>query len=181
MRRPFDNWKAGKHFHTVEDDPYLRKTQEKSKMTALTEQAYTAIHNAIVAVENLPAHRHLTDAVIALGKAKQKVYDFAHNVPEPERRVIYKFAVDCGRMGDLESVFVATPAEIESRLGAMIGFGEVLGKHSDVCITLKREHLKEITDCPEIIDFFELNDMESGNNPLNYSYKPEGADDWIDV
>ena len=45
---------------------------------------------------------------------------------------LYKFHWDCGRMGNLDGVFIAEPKEIEALIGKEIHFGEVLGKHSDI-------------------------------------------------
>lgn len=44
-----------------------------------------AIHNAIQAVEEGPAHPLLTDAVVLLGKAKDKVADYVDAYGDPAK------------------------------------------------------------------------------------------------
>lgn len=50
---------------------------------------------------------------------------------------IYRFHWCCGRQGDLNGLFVADDSTIEQVFGAELYFGEVLGKHSEVCGTLE--------------------------------------------
>lgn len=47
-------------------------------------------------------------------------------------KYLYKFYWDCGRMGDLETLFVATEDEVKDLIGRNAYFGEVLGKHSEI-------------------------------------------------
>ena len=57
---------------------------------------------------------------------------------------LYKFDYYCGRMGDLEGLFFAKEKSIESLIGQYIHFGEVLGKHSDISVTIEEKHLSKI-------------------------------------
>ena len=45
---------------------------------------------------------------------------------------LYKFYWDCGRQGDIESIFIATEKDIKANIGEEVYFGEILGKHSEI-------------------------------------------------
>jgi len=86
-------------------------------------------------------------------------------------RKLYKFYWDCGRMGCLESLFVADEKDIKRIMGKEIYFGEVLGKHSEICgeieecdITIKSEDPEFIDKLVEIIGDTTI----SGHNPISY-------------
>jgi hypothetical protein len=90
------------------------------------------------------------------------------------------FNVYCGRMGSLSGRFVADDedqAELESIMGRDIYFGEVLGKHSDVTITLEPEHISVVTDNEAFLAEAErLNiSLDTGFDPLQ-QYR-DSADD----
>lgn len=87
---------------------------------------------------------------------------------------IYKFYVDCGRMGSLESVFVADDSEIDMIMGKTIYFGEVLGKHSDINITITSDCIELLTDDKTFVDkFVEImgDGTISGHNPVEYYHE----------
>ena len=82
---------------------------------------------------------------------------------------LYKFHWDCGRMGALTGVFVATPAEVQAAIGLEVDFGEALGKHSEIFGPLDAEDVTEITGSPEAIRVFEEHLAGSvGWNPLRH-------------
>lgn len=54
---------------------------------------------------------------------------------------LYKFNVDCGRMGELEGAFEADESQIENLIGQDVYFGEVLGKHSEIRCEIKPEYI----------------------------------------
>lgn len=81
---------------------------------------------------------------------------------------IYKFYVDYGRHGDLSGVFVAEQADVKNLIGKEIYFGEVLGKHSEVFLQLKEEHLTEVTTDEKFIELFDKYDLSNGYNPFDY-------------
>lgn len=83
-------------------------------------------------------------------------------------KAVYKFYVDCGRMGDLSGVFSCDKEAIRALIGKKIYFGEVLGKHSEVIITLEDIHLAEITTDESFIELFEKYELDNGFNPLDY-------------
>lgn len=84
-------------------------------------------------------------------------------------RVLVRFHWDCGRMGDVEGIFVTTKEELERSYGKRVYFGEILGKHSEVYGTLDR---KDITVESEDQDFIDqlvliLGTHIGGYNPLD--------------
>lgn len=81
---------------------------------------------------------------------------------------VYRFHADCGRMGDLHGIFVATDDQIQQVLGKEAYFGEVLGKHSDVYVTLTEKMLEVVTDDLDFVEKFTRYRCESGFNPLHY-------------
>ncbi len=88
---------------------------------------------------------------------------------------IYEFYWDCGRMGDLDGMFIAEESEIDAVIGKEIYFGEVLGKHSDIFGTLDEGDITVKTDDQDFINkFIEImgDGTISGYNPLDY-YDPE--------
>ena len=61
-------------------------------------------------------------------------------------RKLYSFFWDCGRMGDVEGLFIAEESEVDAAIGSEVYFGEILGKHSNIRGTLSSEDLKVISD-----------------------------------
>ena len=90
---------------------------------------------------------------------------------------LYSFFWDCGRMGDVEGLFIAEESEVDVAIGSEVSFGEILGKHSDISGTLSSEDLKVISDEQDKIDW--LLDIVgpdvSGYNPLDYISQEEDA------
>lgn len=93
---------------------------------------------------------------------------------------LYKFYWNCGRMGDLEGLFVADEIDIEAAIGSEIYFGDVLGKHSDIGDKLSRGDLKVKSEDQELIDklveLFGGNNI-SGYNPLDYISEDENNEE----
>lgn len=86
---------------------------------------------------------------------------------------LYRFTLDCGRMGSLEGTFVATDREVKAAIGKRAYFGEVLGKHSEIECSLAREHFAVLTDDQTFIDkAAEYGLIPSGHNPLAYVEEP---------
>jgi hypothetical protein len=83
-------------------------------------------------------------------------------------RTIYKFHVDCGRMGDLDGVFSADSEDVEKLLNREVFFGEVLGKHSDISEVIDEENLTAITTNAEFIELFDKYELSNGFNPFDY-------------
>jgi len=81
---------------------------------------------------------------------------------------LWKFQWDVGRMGMVESTFVATQSEINEVIGSEVYFGEILGKHSDIYGTLDAEDLQVISEDQDEIAVFERTVGSTGHNPLDY-------------
>lgn len=83
---------------------------------------------------------------------------------------IYKLHFDCGRAGDLFGIFVANTDEMQKLIdsGEEVYFGEVLGKHSEVCGPIEPSDISFITDNEEVVKMFKENNLETGFNPFDY-------------
>ena len=87
-----------------------------------------------------------------------------------ETKGIYQLAIDCGRMGHIDGVFVATNLEIEAIRGIRIYFGEVLGKHSEVVAVMDCVNLSLVTEDTTAVDVFERFGLSNGYTPFDYLY-----------
>lgn len=110
---------------------------------------------------------------------------------------LYKYDLGCGRMGSIDSVFIADDELVKACIGKLVYFGEVLGKHSNVSTCLSVEDLKICSEnqlvITELIEIFgsdkyeawaevnsHLNELDtnittiSGLNPLGYIFEDEG-------
>lgn len=76
-----------------------------------------------------------------------------------------------GRQGDLQGIFSAPKEHVEALVkgGLEIYFGEVLGKHSEICGPVTKDEIKMLTDDQEFIKTFDSLDMATGYNPFTYS------------
>ena len=86
-------------------------------------------------------------------------------------KAIYRFHWDCGRIGEVGGLFIASKQDAESVVGKEICFGEILGKHSEICGTLEVKDLEVLTDDQDFIAKFEEimgTGTISGHNPLDY-------------
>lgn len=88
---------------------------------------------------------------------------------------LYRFNLDCGRMGDLSGIFIADQKQIDKIEGKNIYFGEVLGKHSEIYIDdFKAESfLTKLTDNSEFIEnvkkfISDGDETISGFSPVEY-------------
>jgi hypothetical protein len=79
---------------------------------------------------------------------------------------LYRYTMDCGRMGSVQGLFIATDAEVKAALGKDVYFGEVLGKHSDISGTLEEKEFERLTDDADFVAKFKKFDCASGHNPL---------------
>jgi len=84
---------------------------------------------------------------------------------------VYKWEWDCGRMGDLEGLFVATEEAVAAAIGKNAYFGEVLGKHSEVEGDLEENEFTLLSEDPAVIAFVKEHGP-FGWNPLNYVRVP---------
>lgn len=81
---------------------------------------------------------------------------------------IYKFHWDYGRQGDVDGCFVADESEVKEAIGKEIYFGEILGKHSEVCGTLEVGDIELTTTDPQVVSLFDQFKLANGYNPLEY-------------
>ncbi len=83
---------------------------------------------------------------------------------------LYRFYWDKGRNGYVESLFIATDLEVQSSIGKTVYFGEILGKHSEVCGVIQEYDFTLLSDDQDLIgkliDIFGY--TISGYNPLEY-------------
>jgi len=86
-------------------------------------------------------------------------------------KVLVSFAWDCGRLGNLHGLFICTQEELDALEEKEVYFGEVLGKHSEIFGTLKKEDFRIISVEQDKIDWLEEimhNKSISGFNPMDY-------------
>lgn len=93
---------------------------------------------------------------------------------------LYSFYVDCGRMGSLDGLFIATQEEVDKAIGKEMYFGEVLGKHSDVQGTLEAHEIKLVSDDQEKVEWLLelLGENVGGFNPLDYIQESDDEEDY---
>ena len=80
---------------------------------------------------------------------------------------VYRWSWNCGRMGDLNCLFVADEQEIADAVGKHAYFGEVLGKHSEVQGTLEAKEFEVLSDHLAVVEFVKEHGP-FGRNPLRY-------------
>ena len=94
--------------------------------------------------------------------------------------VIARFHMGCGRMGDVDGVFITSKESIAKAVGKTAYFGEILGKHSDVYCDIEEDSIKVLTDDQEFIakakEIFGKTDI-SGYNPLSYIEEADEDDE----
>lgn len=82
---------------------------------------------------------------------------------------IYRFEQSCGRMGDLSGIFIADVGETDKINGQTVCFGEVLGKHSEIEVTIVvGENMKLVSFDPSEVEMFERLELATGINPHEY-------------
>ena len=88
--------------------------------------------------------------------------------PGLTERVLVRFRRDCGRMGEVEGLFVTTRKTLEAAYGIEVCFGEILGKHSDIYGTLAPSDFTLVCDDQPFIDQLVsyVGEDISGHNPL---------------
>lgn len=88
---------------------------------------------------------------------------------------LVRFEEDCGRMGSLESLFVASEMDWVAmhEYGKDLLFYEVLGKHSQIYVTLGESNLTVLSDDQDFIKkFIEIMGYHiSGIDILNMIYE----------
>lgn len=104
-------------------------------------------------------------------------------------KALFKMNFDCGRMGNLNGVFIADTEDVEYLVENKISvlFGEVLGKHSDISGRVAENEISLITTDENVLKVVREHDLESGYNPFDYNlceYEtddvPENGVEWSD-
>lgn len=91
----------------------------------------------------------------------------------------WKFHWDCGRSGEVESIFVATEQEVQDLIGQHVYFGEILGKHSEVYGNVEENDVIKLDLDTETVQKVTtvLGDTWSGYNPFEYLEEDEDEED----
>lgn len=89
---------------------------------------------------------------------------------------LYLFYVDCGRMGTLQGLFVATQEEVDNLIGEEVCFYEVLGKHSEIGGHIEADEISLISDDQEFVKKFDeaIPGYCRGVDPRDYLRSLEG-------
>lgn len=87
--------------------------------------------------------------------------------------ILCKYYLPCGRMGDVEGLFITSLEDLEQAIGKSVYFGEILGKHSEIIDeSLSYDNIAILSDDQEKINWLlSCNDSAltiSGYNPLDY-------------
>ena len=85
-------------------------------------------------------------------------------------KAVFKMDCKCGRMGNLQGVFVAEREDVAILIdnGLRVYFGEVLGKHSDICGAIDKDEIKEVSEDPKVVSLVEEYGLSNGYNPFHY-------------
>ena len=86
-------------------------------------------------------------------------------------KILVKFHWDCGRMGDVNGLFVTTEEELKNVYGKQVYFGEILGKHSEIYGALEEKDFTIVSKEEDKIEWLEkLMDSKtiSEYNPFDY-------------
>lgn len=67
-------------------------------------------------------------------------------------KVLVKFQWDCGRMGNVNGLFIIEKEELEAAYGKNVYFGEILGKHSEIYGEIGANDFTILTDDQDYIE-----------------------------
>jgi hypothetical protein len=83
---------------------------------------------------------------------------------------LFAFHFDCGRMGDLNGLFISTDEAVKAITGQEVNFGEVLGKHSEISGPIEAEDITEKSADQDLIEKLEgiFGATVSGYSPFDY-------------
>lgn len=90
-------------------------------------------------------------------------------------KALYKLHIDCGRMGDLNGIFISDTEKMKELVSSEkhVNFGECLGKHSEVYCPITEEDYTFITADENVIEIVEQYGLENGFNPFDYLYEED--------
>jgi len=94
-------------------------------------------------------------------------------------KAVYKLHFDCGRMGELNGLFISDTDKVRELIesGADVYFGEVLGKHSEVCGPIEESDISLVSTDENVIKVIEEHGLENGYNPFDYIEQDEDYED----
>jgi len=100
-------------------------------------------------------------------------------------KAVYRFNVNCGRMGTITGVFVEKKSIVKMLINYGVGvyFGEILGKHSEVIVMIEEDMIEMISDNEEVVKVVEKYGLSNGYNPFDFAYNGfvfEDVDIFID-
>lgn len=148
------------------------------KISAISENetTYSRVTDETVEqfTQNLPKDFVTDNASFTIEETVTSVDD------DGEKLCVWKFYWNVGRMGSLESYFVASQKKIDSIVGKNIYFGEVLGKHSEVEGTLEKDEFTLISQDANIVAFFKEVIGSTGHNPIQYLEEMEEEEEDYD-
>ena len=83
---------------------------------------------------------------------------------------LFKFYLDCGRMGGVSGLFISTQDEVDKAIGKEVFFGDILGKYSEINGALEESEITLIEVSDNTIKELEekIGTTISGYNPLEY-------------
>ena len=93
-----------------------------------------------------------------------------------EMKVLAKFFVNCGRMGNLEGLFISTKEEVKNCIGKEVCFYEVLGKHSEINGVIEDHEIAILSEDQEFINKLQSivgKETISGVNPIHNARQRE--------
>lgn len=98
-------------------------------------------------------------------------------------KALFKMNFDYGRSGSLEGLFIAEKKYIDYLVEQelQVNFGEVLGKHSEVCGRVSPEEITLVTTDKNVLGIIKEFDLENGYNPLDYPLYPYPKDREVDI
>jgi len=95
-----------------------------------------------------------------------------------KNNAIFRLNFDCGRQGSLSGIFVADKDEVKRLVESQkeIYFGEVLGKHSEICGPVEESDIEMVTDNSAAVMVFTEFNLATGYNPFDYEENEEDAE-----
>lgn len=96
--------------------------------------------------------------------------------------ILVKFEWDVGRMGIVEGLFATTQLALDISMGKEVYFGEILGKHSEICGVLEKDDFTIMSNNVELIQelLSIFGNTLSGYNPLDYIEDEDEEDEEMD-
>jgi len=85
------------------------------------------------------------------------------------RKYIYKFFLDCGRHGNIQSTFIATEEEVKGLAGKSFYFSEPFGKYSEINGYFEWKYFSKV-ECDEsaVAIVESLGILPTGYYPFDY-------------